>query len=141
MGVIVLLAQNVGAQEKDFPTAIPTETPGVVKSPYPPYKLIDVEGFEPGILAVDPETGEVFRIPGGPPPSDPPPRGQDPQAEPKLPAHVDQFVRSFVAMGESNRPEIELPFYAHRVETYFGKSNMTHAGHPKGSKELRSTLA
>ncbi len=47
----------------DYPTANPSGVPGQVISPYPPYKKIDVSGFNSGQLAKDPTTGKIFRVP------------------------------------------------------------------------------
>jgi hypothetical protein len=48
---------------KEAPLAEKTETEGLVKSPYPPHKMIDVRGMASGTLAKDPTTQEVFRVP------------------------------------------------------------------------------
>lgn len=129
----VLQAQN---SAQDYPEATATDTPGVVRSPYPPNRMLDVQGLEAGELAQDPDTGEVFRIPY--PPAaiklEPNPNPTEPNApvregsfyEREVPPHVERFVRSFVAMGESDRPETELPFYEERVRNYFGKPDYTH---------------
>jgi hypothetical protein len=45
------------------PVALPTDTPGVVKSPYPPHHQLDVRGLASGTLAKDPSTGEIFKLP------------------------------------------------------------------------------
>ena len=37
--------------------------PGVVSSPYDPKFLIDVRGFPPGTLVIDPNTNKPFRVP------------------------------------------------------------------------------
>lgn len=47
----------------DHPTAIKTRSLGVVKSPYPPHRDLDVRGLASGSLAKDPSTGEIFRLP------------------------------------------------------------------------------
>jgi len=49
--------------EKEFPPAIKTDSPNRVKSPYPPYRDLDVTGLPTGSLAKDPSTGEIFRMP------------------------------------------------------------------------------
>lgn len=47
----------------EYPVAEATEKPGRVLSPYPPYNVIDVEGFKSGALAKDPSNGKIFRVP------------------------------------------------------------------------------
>ena len=44
-------------------TATKTSRPGRVKSPYPPYRELDVTGLPSGSLAKDPTSGKVFRVP------------------------------------------------------------------------------
>jgi hypothetical protein len=56
-------ASSKPAGTKEAPLAEKTETEGLVKSPYPPHKMIDVRGMAPGTLAKDPTTQEVFRVP------------------------------------------------------------------------------
>lgn len=46
-----------------YPTAERTANPNQVLSPYPPYNVIDVTGFNPGQLARDPSNDRIFRIP------------------------------------------------------------------------------
>lgn len=46
-----------------YPVARTTGQPGRVLSPYPPYNVIDVEGFQSGALAKDPSNGKIFRVP------------------------------------------------------------------------------
>jgi hypothetical protein len=46
-----------------YPVARTTDQPGRVLSPYAPYNVIDVEGFESGALAKDPSNGKIFRVP------------------------------------------------------------------------------
>lgn len=48
---------------KDYPVAERTDKPGMVLSPYSPYNVIDVEGFQSGDLAKDPSNGKIFRVP------------------------------------------------------------------------------
>ena len=48
---------------KEYPVAERTEKPGMVISPYSPYNVIDVEGFQSGALAKDPSNGKIFRVP------------------------------------------------------------------------------
>lgn len=38
-------------------------SPGMVKSPYPPYSLLDVQGLRSGSLAQDPASKKLFRVP------------------------------------------------------------------------------
>jgi hypothetical protein len=49
------------------PASVPygtkTSTPGRAKSPYPPYRELDVSGMRSGSMAKDPTTGKVFRVP------------------------------------------------------------------------------
>lgn len=47
----------------DYPKAWSTDTPGIVISPYKPYNKVNVRGFEPGQLARDPKTNEIFVVP------------------------------------------------------------------------------
>jgi len=46
-----------------YPYARPTDTRGVVQSPYPPYALVDVRGIPHGALVRDSTSGRVFRKP------------------------------------------------------------------------------
>ena len=46
-----------------YPTAQFTANPNEVVSPYPPYNLIDIEGFKSGQLARDPSNEKIFRVP------------------------------------------------------------------------------
>ncbi len=46
-----------------YPYARPTDTRGVVQSPYPPYALVDVRGIPHGALVHDSTSGRVFRKP------------------------------------------------------------------------------
>jgi hypothetical protein len=46
-----------------YPTATRTANPNQVLSPYEPFNVIDVEGFQPGQLARDPSNQKIFRIP------------------------------------------------------------------------------
>ena len=50
-------------QPGDYPVATPTANPNEVISPFPPYNLIDVEGFRSGQLARDPSNKQIFRVP------------------------------------------------------------------------------
>lgn len=46
-----------------YPVAQRTANPNQVISPYAPYNVIDITGFNPGQLARDPSNNEIFRIP------------------------------------------------------------------------------
>jgi len=46
-----------------YPVAERTANPNQVLSPFPPYNVIDVTGFNSGQLARDPSNNEIFRIP------------------------------------------------------------------------------
>ena len=46
-----------------YPYARPTDTRGIVQSPYPPYALVDVRGIPHGALVRDSTSGRVFRKP------------------------------------------------------------------------------
>jgi hypothetical protein len=48
---------------EDAPVAKKTDKPGLVTSPYPPHRVIDVRGMASGTLAKDPSTQEIFRVP------------------------------------------------------------------------------
>lgn len=53
-----------GGHPRDYyPYARPTDTRGVVQSPYPPYALVDVRGIPHGALVHDSTSGRVFRKP------------------------------------------------------------------------------
>ncbi len=128
LGLGLLIPLHLQAQDEDYPTATATETPGIVRSPYPPNRLLDVQAIVPGSLAEDPDTGEVFRVPlpEGQAKADPPATAVLQGVAP-LPEHVERFVRSFVATGESDRAEDELAYYADHVKNYFGKPGYRHA--------------
>lgn len=49
--------------EGGYPWARPSGTPGLVVSPYPPHRLVDVRGIPHGALVRDPSTGGIFRRP------------------------------------------------------------------------------
>lgn len=51
------------APRPEYPTAKRTANPNEVISPYPPYNVIDVEGFKSGQLAKDPSNKKIFRVP------------------------------------------------------------------------------
>jgi predicted small secreted protein len=46
-----------------YPWARRAEEPGLVYSPYPPHRVIDVRGIPHGALVRDPESGRLFRRP------------------------------------------------------------------------------
>ena len=46
-----------------YPLGRRTETPGLLRSPYPPHNLVDVRGVPRGALVRDPATGRIFRRP------------------------------------------------------------------------------
>jgi predicted small secreted protein len=46
-----------------YPFASRTLTPGFVRSPYPPYRIVDVRGIPPGELVRDSASGGIFRNP------------------------------------------------------------------------------
>ena len=52
-----------GHPQDYYPYARPTDTRGVVQSPYPPYALVDVRGIPRGALVRDRSSGRVFRKP------------------------------------------------------------------------------
>ncbi|MFL6584206.1 MAG: glycine zipper domain-containing protein [Chthoniobacterales bacterium] len=51
------------APEGGYPVASWSGTPGLVVSPYPPHRLVDVRGIPHGSLVRDPASGGVFRRP------------------------------------------------------------------------------
>ena len=51
------------SEGKETLTGSKTSKPGRVKSPYPPYNELDVEGLKSGQLALDPTTQRVFKVP------------------------------------------------------------------------------
>lgn len=58
-----LFLASAFAQEENYPVAMPTDQPGIVMSPFDSGRQLDVEGLEPGSLAMDPIANQVFRIP------------------------------------------------------------------------------
>lgn len=46
-----------------YPYARPTDTRGIVQSPFPPYALVDVRGIPHDALVRDSTSGRVFRKP------------------------------------------------------------------------------
>ena len=46
-----------------YPVAHWSNSPGLVVSPYPPHRLVDVRGIPPGALVRDPSSGGIFRRP------------------------------------------------------------------------------
>jgi Glycine zipper len=49
--------------EGGYPVAAWSGRPGLVVSPYPPNRLVDVRGIPHGALVRDPSTGGIFRRP------------------------------------------------------------------------------
>ncbi len=47
----------------EYPTAQATANPNEVLSPYEPYNVINIEGFNSGQLARDPSNNQIFRVP------------------------------------------------------------------------------
>jgi hypothetical protein len=45
------------------PVGTKTDKPGIVKSPHAPFNEIDVNGLQKGVLAKDPTTQKIFRVP------------------------------------------------------------------------------
>ena len=57
-------ARRYGPQpEGGYPVARWSGTPGLVISPYPPHRLVDVRGIPRGALVRDSSTGGIFRRP------------------------------------------------------------------------------
>jgi predicted small secreted protein len=46
-----------------YPFGRPTGSYGFVRSPYPPYRIVDVRGIPPGELVRDPASDGIFRNP------------------------------------------------------------------------------
>ena len=46
-----------------YPYGRRTDSPGILRSPYPPYSLVDVRAFRHGQLVQDPSSGRIFRKP------------------------------------------------------------------------------
>lgn len=46
-----------------YPFGRRTNRPGVLRSPYPPHRMVDVRGVPRGALVRDPATGRIFRRP------------------------------------------------------------------------------
>ncbi len=59
-------AESQDAPEK-YPVGIITDTPGILISPFPPGRKLDVTGLKPGSLAMDPSVEKIFRIPSSTP--------------------------------------------------------------------------
>lgn len=51
------------SSESEILVGTPGDKPGQVRSPYPPYKLLNSGGFASGTLVKDPETQKTFRLP------------------------------------------------------------------------------
>ena len=57
-------SQTPSSSSDSLPKGIPVPgKPGFVSSPYDPKFLIDVRGFPPGTLVIDPNTNKPFRVP------------------------------------------------------------------------------
>lgn len=52
-----------GHERTYYPLGRRTDTPGLLRSPYPPHNLVDVRGVPRGALVRDPGTGRIFRRP------------------------------------------------------------------------------
>jgi hypothetical protein len=56
--------RNADDRDRDssdsYPPGRPTDRPGFVVSPYPPYNRIDVRGIPRGAQVQDPSTGRIF---------------------------------------------------------------------------------
>jgi hypothetical protein len=52
-----------GHEADYYPYGRRTDTPGILRSPYPPNVLVDVRGIPRGALVRDPESGRPFRRP------------------------------------------------------------------------------
>jgi hypothetical protein len=52
-----------GHEAAYYPYGRRTDTPGILRSPYPPHRLVDVHGVPRGALVRDPATGRIFRRP------------------------------------------------------------------------------
>jgi len=50
-------------KKPDYPVALKTGNHGFVKSPYPPFALLDVRDIKPGGLAMEPDSDRIFRVP------------------------------------------------------------------------------
>src|ERR1700736_1890913 len=46
--------------QNGYQYGIPTDCPGIVRSPYSPHRLIDVSGIPPGSLVMDPTVDRPF---------------------------------------------------------------------------------
>jgi hypothetical protein len=71
-GTGALIGASIEADERGYYDGHPrsyyplgrlTETPGLLRSPYPPHALVDVRGVPRGALVRDPATGRIFRRP------------------------------------------------------------------------------
>lgn len=56
-------AKSQAAPAKTFPMALVGSRPGFVKTPFEPYHELDATGLYSGMLAKDPMTGKIFRVP------------------------------------------------------------------------------
>jgi predicted small secreted protein len=71
-GTGALIGASIDADERGYYGGYPashypfgrhTDTPGVLRSPYAPYRLVDVHGVPHGALVRDPASGGIFRRP------------------------------------------------------------------------------
>lgn len=148
----------------EHPSGSWTETEGLIRSPYPPHRTLDVKGYKAGTLVKDPTSEEIFKIPeiasgeisnkakvGTPKAPSTAPRNQDlgtrlktpdpnttplrdsPSARPtnrttlsNVPSQeLGDFIVSYIQSGEAEDPAVALPFFARRVDFYFGEKNVS----------------
>ena len=57
------IGSAAGGHHGYYPYGRRTDTPGLLRSPYPPHSLVDVRGVPRGALVQDPTTGRIFRRP------------------------------------------------------------------------------
>ncbi len=149
----VLIPAAFAQSGSDYPVATPTDQPDVVISPYSPNRQLDVAGLPPGSLAEDPVAGKIFRIPFSNPtkryyqdylgkrplapapqidPADsvasPPDRPAAPSWIPapgNPPPDLIDFLVAFNRQSSANDPDALMPFYADRLDNYFGQRNVS----------------
>lgn len=128
---LILLPFSAGAAT--YPEATITTTEGLVRSPHPPHRLVDVKGYAPGTLVRDPVSMKIFRVPAPDAPKvaevpapEAVPAGPDAAAGPgeQAPPELVRFLNAFVKSGELNDPAAELAFFAATVDHYFGRPNV-----------------
>jgi len=61
--VFLSMVATAEDEQTEYPFGIPTDQPGILISPFPPGRKLDVTGLKPGSLAMDPSVEKVFRIP------------------------------------------------------------------------------